>query len=89
MSIQFIENAWPIIKASLVARLGALIGTYGAILAAAQAFLTPLDQATLRVPWQVEHLPFILAVAGILGIPVARGIKQDSVTKATTGGKGP
>ncbi len=82
MTIQFIENAWPVIKASLVARLGALLGAYGAILAAAQTFLSAADQATLQVPWQVEHLPFILAVAGILGIPVARGIKQDSVTNA-------
>jgi hypothetical protein len=81
-NIKLIENAWPVVKASLVARLGAFLGAYGAILAACQAFLSQADQATLHVPWQVEHLPFILAVAGILGIPVARVVKQDSVTNA-------
>lgn len=82
MTIQFIENAWPVIKASLVARFGAALGTYGALLGAAQVFLSQADQDTLHIAWQVAHLPFELAVAGILGIPVARGIKQDSVTKA-------
>jgi hypothetical protein len=80
--MNFIDNAWPVIKASLVARLGVALGTYGALLAAAQTFLSAADQATLHVPWQVEHLPFILAVAGILGIPVTRGIAQKSVQAA-------
>ena len=77
----FINNAWGFIYASAASRIGVVLGAL-AIFYAYVNTSNPHIQEVLHFSAWSEWAPWVLGLATAFGVPIGRGIQQDSVTKA-------
>jgi len=79
--MSFINNAWGVIYASLSSRLGFFLGLVLTFYAYVNTSSPHIQEVLHFTAWS-EWVPWVLGLATAFGVPIGRGVKQDSVTKA-------
>jgi len=77
----FINNAWPVIKASAVTWIATVLGYLTIFYAYVNTSSAHIQEVLHFSAWS-EWAPWVIGLAVAFGIPIARGVKQDAVTRA-------
>lgn len=77
-----INNAWGVIRVSLVTWLSQILGWAMVVYAYVNTSNTDI-QTTLHFAAWSQWVPWVIGLATAFGIPISRGVKQQSVTNAT------
>lgn len=80
--MQLIDNWWSVIRASATTWVGQILG-YAMILYAYVNSSSPEIQATFYFSAWSQWVPWAAGLAAAFGIPIARAVKQQSVTIAS------
>ena len=79
--MQFINNSWAVIWASATTWVGQILGWTLVFYAYVNTSNADI-QATLHFSAWSQWVPWVIGLATAFGIPIARGVKQQSVTNA-------
>ena len=79
--MKFIDNAWPVIKASATTWIATALG-WLTILYAYVNTSNPHIQETLHFQAWSDWAPWVIGLGVAFGIPVARGVNQPAVQRA-------
>lgn len=75
--MNFINNAWEVVKGSYAVWVGQIMGWIGGYMALLSSnLLSDADKINWHVAGQLHYLPIAIAFLGIFGVGVARAVYQ-------------